>query len=77
MGFLGHSSRNDSRTDPATQAPQEIDLAAGEWNEEPAIPPADDARGLSTILSFWAIAALLLIIIAAAPALEAAAHRLH
>lgn len=76
MCFLGHPSRDESR---AARAPQEIDLAAEEWNEiEPAaVPPHDDQRGLATILSFWAIAAVLLLVIVAAPALEAAAHRLH
>jgi hypothetical protein len=78
MCFLDRPPRDDSHAERAVRAPQEIDLAAEEWNEvEPAVRPVDDRRGLSTILSFWAIAALLLLVIVAAPALEAAAQRLH
>jgi hypothetical protein len=82
MCFLGHSARNDATanhggTDRAIRAPREIDLAADEWNEVEPPAPAEDRLGVSTILSFWAIAALLLLVIVAAPAFEAAAHRLH
>ncbi|MBV8538856.1 MAG: hypothetical protein JO128_24875 [Alphaproteobacteria bacterium] len=78
MCFLGHPSRDESRADPALHAPQDLDLAASEWQEvEPTPAPADDQLGVCTILSFWAIAAMLLLVIVAAPALEAAAHRLH
>jgi hypothetical protein len=79
MCFLGYPTRDDAPADRAAGAPQEIDLAADEWDEvEPASPPADEHRlGISMILSFWAIAAVLLLVIVAAPALEAAAHRLH
>ena len=82
MGFLGHPTRDGQSADEAGAgraacAPQEIDLAADDWHEvEPALPPADDRLGVCTIVSFWAIAAVLLLVIVATPAIEAAAHRL-
>jgi len=80
MCFLGHPARDRSGADHAdadraARAPLEIDLAPGEWDE---FEPAADARlGVSTIVSFWALAALLMLVIVAAPAIEAAAQRLH
>ncbi|HTP84542.1 MAG TPA: hypothetical protein VMQ11_16445 [Alphaproteobacteria bacterium] len=76
MRFLGHSAREDVAADRAARAPQEIDVAADCEEAEPA-PSYDGRLGVSTILGFWLIAAALLLVIVAAPALEAAAHRLH
>ncbi len=77
MCFLGHSAREDVAADRAARAPQEIDLAGVDCDGAEPTPSHDDRLGVSTILSFWAIAAVLLIVIVAAPALEAAAHHLH
>lgn len=72
MSFLGHPDRTDRTAD----ASHELDLGPGEWDEVERAP-ADERLGLCTILSFWAIAAMLLVVVVAAPALEAVAHRLH
>jgi hypothetical protein len=77
MCFPGHPSREEFSADRVSPTPQEVDLATDEWTNRPALPAGGDRVGVSTILSFWAIAAVLLIVIVAAPALEAAAHRLH
>ena len=77
MCFLGHSAQDDVAAGRAARAPQEIDLAGVDCDEAEPAPSHDSQLGVSTILSFWAIAAVLLIVIVAAPALEAAAHHLH
>lgn len=79
MSFLGHPARDDVTAARAARTPHEtheIDLAAGEWEEVETAPPAEERLGVCTILSFWALAAVLLLVIVAAPALQAAAHRL-
>ncbi|HTR82922.1 MAG TPA: hypothetical protein VMI56_00490 [Reyranella sp.] len=77
MNFIRSSSLHDAFSDRAARLPLEIDLSPDEWEEvERDNPPADQRLELSTIASFWAIAVMLLLVIVAAPAFEAAAHYL-
>ncbi len=77
MNFIRHDAWEESLADRASRRPPEIDLAPDEWEEvERESPPAGQRPELSTIASFWAIAAILLLVIIATPAFEAAAHYL-
>lgn len=77
MSFVRHTSLHQAFADRAARAPQQIDLSRDEWEEiEVEEKPIDDGSGFRTIASFWILAALLLAVIVAAPALQAAAHHL-
>ena len=76
MSFI-RSSLHQSYAERATRAPQQIDLSPEEWEEVSAeIKPIDDGAAFCTIAGFWVLAALLLAVIVAAPALQAAARHL-
>ncbi len=75
MSFVRHSSLRQSFAERAARAPQQIDLSPSEW-EEVSAEPIDEGGAFCTIASFWIVAALLLAVIVAAPALHAAAHHL-
>ena len=77
MSLIRPSFPHESFADRASRAPQVIDLAPGDWTEIGVEDTPTEPEGeLRTIASFWLLAILLLLVIVAAPALEAAAHHL-
>jgi hypothetical protein len=77
MSLIRPSSLHEAFADRASRAPQIIDLAPEDWTEiaveDTPVKPYGDLR---TIASVWLLAFVLLLVIVAAPALEAAAHHL-
>jgi len=75
MSLIRPSSLHESFADRASRAPEIIDLAPEDWTEI-AVEDTSVEGELRTIASFWLLAFVLLVVIVAAPALEAAAHHL-
>ena len=77
MSFSRSNSLHQAYAKRAARAPQQIDLSPEEWEEVSAVTkPIDDGATFCTIAGFWVLAALLLAVIVAAPALQAAARHL-
>lgn len=76
MSFVRRTSLDESYSERAARAPKQIDLDPGEWEEVNTSEPLKDGHEFCTIASFWIVAALLLAVLAAAPALHVAAHYL-
>jgi len=76
MSFIPYGSRHESFASRPARIAYHIDLAADEWHEVGQDRRASEAATGRVIASFWLFAALLVLVIVATPALEAAAFHL-